>query len=77
MTGRYMNEKTVSLGGYVTPLDGSAGRVMAALHAHLPLTLLVDLFAADGPASEEIAAHERDVPDRDLSSGHARFGPAP
>ncbi|HEY9389413.1 MAG TPA: hypothetical protein VIR27_06525 [Mycobacteriales bacterium] len=50
---------------------------MAALRAHLPLTLLVDLLTVEGPASEEIALQERGEPGRDLSSGHARLGPAP
>lgn len=50
---------------------------MAALRAHFPLTLLVDLMQPDGPGSEEIAERERESPERDLSSGHARFGPAP
>jgi hypothetical protein len=56
--------------------DEAVRRVMEALRAHLPLTLLADLVAVDGPGSEEIAAHERTAAPGDLSSGHARHGPA-
>lgn len=61
----------------MTAADETPERVMAALRAHLPLTLLVDLVQVDGPGSEEIAAREREWSVCDLSSDNGRFGPAP